>query len=98
MYMINVQNGTIKSMEVPISHFRKNLFSLIDQVLEGKEVWVRHKGRRVRIVPEDAPSKLSRITPLKILSSPNLDPNDPALKTKMLDGMRKEWEKDWEKI
>ena len=51
-------------MEVPITQFRQKLFDLVNQALDGKEVWVSHKGRRLRLVPEHAPSKLSRITPM----------------------------------
>ncbi len=88
-----------RPMEVPISQFRKNLFTLVDQALGGKEVWVRHKGRRVRIVPEGPPpDKLARITPMRILNPPDFDLNDPRFKKKMLEEMQKEGEKDWEEI
>lgn len=85
-------------MEVPISQFRRNIFSLIEEALEGKEVLVSHKGRRVRIVPEHASSKLSNITALHILNPPDLDLLDPKLKRQMLAEMKKGWEKDWEKL
>jgi antitoxin (DNA-binding transcriptional repressor) of toxin-antitoxin stability system len=83
-------------MEVPITQFRREVFSLINQALEGGEVWVTHKGRRVKIVPEGQPvSRLSRITPMDILVDPTFDMNDPAFKTEWLAEMEKEWEKDW---
>jgi prevent-host-death family protein len=85
-------------MEVPISQFRRNIFSIVEEALEGKEVLVSHKGRRVRIVPEHAPSKLSNITVLNILNPPDLDLLDTKLKKKMLDEMQKGWAKDWEKL
>jgi hypothetical protein len=85
-------------MEVPITQFRQKIFAFVEQALDGKEVWVSHKGRRVRIVPEDAPSKLSRITPMEILNPPDLDLNDPALKAEMLEEMQREWEKDWKEL
>ena len=88
-----------QSMEVPITQFRQRIFELIDQALDGKEVWVKHKGRRVRIVPEDKPAnKLSRITPLDILNPLDLDLNDPAFKAEMLAEMQREWEKDWDQL
>ena len=84
-------------MEVPITQFRQKLFDLVNQALEGKEVWVSHKGRRVRLVPEHAPSKLSRVTPMQILIPEDFDMNDPAFKAKMLAEMEKEWQRDWER-
>jgi prevent-host-death family protein len=87
----------LQIMEVPITQFRQKLFDLVNQALEGKEVWVSHKGRRVRIVPEDAPSKLSRVTPMQILIPEDFDLDDPAFKDKMLAEMEKEWQSDWER-
>jgi prevent-host-death family protein len=86
-----------KIMEVPITQFRLRLFDLVNQAREGKDVWVSHKGRRVRIVPEHAASKLSRITPMQILIPEDFDMNDPAFKAKMLAEMEKEWQRDWER-
>lgn len=78
-------------MEVPISQFRKNLFTLVDQALEGKEVWVHHKGRRVRIMPEGpAQDKLSRITPMDIVA-PGVDLEDESWKA----DIEREWEQKW---
>jgi antitoxin (DNA-binding transcriptional repressor) of toxin-antitoxin stability system len=84
-------------MEVPITQFRLKLFDLVNQALDGKEVWVSHKGRRLRLVPEHATSKLSRITPMQILIPEDFDMNDPAFKAKMLAEMEKEWQGDWER-
>jgi prevent-host-death family protein len=83
-------------MEVPITQFRRDIFSLVNKALEGDEVWVTHKGRRVKIVPEGKPvSRLSRITPMQVMVDPNFDMNDPAFKAEWLAEMEKEWEKDW---
>jgi hypothetical protein len=80
-------------MEVPISQFRKNLFTLVDQALDGKEVWVRHKGRRLRIVPEGpAQDKLSRITPIEILA-PGMDLEGDSWKADIM----REWEQKWDR-
>ena len=79
-------------MEVPITQFRRRLFELVDQALNGKEVWVSHKGRRVRIVPEKAPSKLSRITPIEIIV-PGADIEDELWNVEMMHG----WEKKWDR-
>lgn len=79
-------------MEVPITQFRRNLFSFIETALDGKEVWVRHRGRRLRLVPEDQPAdKLSRITPLEIIAS-GVDLEDDSWKV----SMTKAWEQKWD--
>jgi antitoxin (DNA-binding transcriptional repressor) of toxin-antitoxin stability system len=88
---------TLAIMEVPITQFRQKLFDYVGQALEGKEVWVSHKGRRVRLVPEHAPSKLSRITPMQILIPENFDLDDPKFKVQMLAEMEKEWQADWDR-
>lgn len=77
-------------MEVPISQFRRSLFDLVNRALDGKEVWVSHKGRRVRIVPEDAPSKLDRVTPMQIIA-PGVELDDDSWKMEMM----REWEQKW---
>jgi antitoxin (DNA-binding transcriptional repressor) of toxin-antitoxin stability system len=83
-------------MEVPITQFRKEIFALVNQALEGGEVWVSHKGRRVRIVPESPTgSRLSRITPMEVLNPVASDLNDPALKAETMAEMQKAWESDW---
>ncbi|MGO8757825.1 MAG: type II toxin-antitoxin system prevent-host-death family antitoxin [Terracidiphilus sp.] len=79
-------------MEVPITQFRRRLFDLVNQALDGKEVWVSHKGRRVRIVPEDAPSKLSRVTPMDIIA-PGVDIDDDSWKIDMM----RDWEQKWDR-
>jgi antitoxin (DNA-binding transcriptional repressor) of toxin-antitoxin stability system len=81
-------------MEVPISQFRREIFSLVNQALEGEEVWVTHKGRRVRIAPEAPPAdRLSRITPMQILSPGSNLLNNQEL----LAEMTSLWEADWER-
>ena len=79
-------------MEVPITQFRRRLFDLVNQALDGKDIWVSHKGRRVRIVPENAPSKLSRITPMQILV-PGTDLENDSWKLEMM----RDWERKWDR-
>ncbi len=79
-------------MEVTITQFRQKVFELVDQALEGKEVWVKHKGRRVRIVPEHPVDKLSRITPMEIIVS-SADLEDDSWKI----AMTREWEQKWDR-
>jgi len=79
-------------MEVSITQFRQQIFDLVNQALEGSEVWVTYKGRRFRIAPENQPaSRLARITPLEVVNpeGPKLD--DPSLQEEMT----RAWEKDW---
>ncbi|MFY9853604.1 MAG: hypothetical protein WAK26_06985 [Terracidiphilus sp.] len=86
-------------MEVTITQFRRDLFSLVNQALEGGEVWVTHKGRRLKIVPEGKPvNRLSRITSMEVMVDPKSDINDPAAKGEMRAEMEKGWEFDWEKL
>ena len=86
-------------MEVPITQFRKNIFALVSQAAEGKDVRFTHKGKRFRIVPEDvAVDKLSRITPMQVLVDENFDLDDPAFKAERMAEMEKEWEKDWSQL
>ena len=41
---------------------RENLYAVLDQVLEtGVPAIVERKGRRIRIVPDNAPSRLERL-------------------------------------
>lgn len=86
-------------MEVPITQFRREIFSLVNRALDGEEVWVTHKGRRLKIVPEGKPaSRISRITPMEVMVDPSFDTNAPAFKAEMLAEIGKKWESDWEKL
>ncbi len=50
-------------MKVTASELRASIYSILDQVLEtGTPVEVTHKGKILKIVPEERPSKLSRLT------------------------------------
>jgi prevent-host-death family protein len=79
-------------MEVPITQFRRKLFELVNQAIDGKEVWVSHRGRRVRLVPEHATSKLDRITPMQLIVS-GADLEDGSWKEEMW----REWERKWDR-
>lgn len=79
-------------MDVPITQFRQKLFELVNQALDGKEVWVSHKGHRLRLVPEHAPSKLSRITPMQIIVR-GADLENDSWKNEMM----REWEQKWDR-
>ena len=79
-------------MEVSITQFRRDLFSLVNRALEGEEIWVAHRGRRFRLAPDRAPSsRLSRLTPLEIV-----DPQSPGLDDRSLQKeMEQAWTRDW---
>jgi antitoxin (DNA-binding transcriptional repressor) of toxin-antitoxin stability system len=82
-------------MEVSITQFRQDIFDLVTQALEGNEVWVTYKGRRLRIAPENQPAtRLARITPLEVINpeGPKLD--DPSLGEEMT----RAWEQDWSEL
>ncbi len=48
-------------MKLTSTEFRKNLFQIFDRALQGELVEVAHKGRFLRLVPGDKPSKISRL-------------------------------------
>ena len=48
-------------MKVTSTEFRKDLFQIVERALQGEFVEVVHKGRLVRLVPGDKPSKLARL-------------------------------------
>jgi hypothetical protein len=80
-------------MEVPITQFRKQIFALADQAIDGQEVWFTHKGRRLRVIPEGKPaSKLSRLTPLDVIPA-GVDIDDDSWKEEMM----REWEQNWDR-
>jgi antitoxin (DNA-binding transcriptional repressor) of toxin-antitoxin stability system len=93
-YVFKCTRGTLAFMEVPITQFRREIFTLVNQALEGTEVWVTHKGRRVKIVPEGRPvSRLSRITPMDVINYAE----GGLENTGLLEEMTRAWEADWDR-
>jgi prevent-host-death family protein len=83
-------------MEVPITQFRRDIFDLVNQAMEGKEVWVVHKGRRFKVVPEIKPgSRLSRITPLALINPASLAGPTKRADRSLQAEMVRAWERDW---
>ena len=75
-------------MDVTITQFRRDLFNIVEQAMSGVEVHVTHKGKSLRLIPDEPVDKLSRITPLDgIIGDLDDRPDKQA--------MRLEWEKDW---
>jgi antitoxin (DNA-binding transcriptional repressor) of toxin-antitoxin stability system len=81
-------------MEVPITQFRREIFALVNKALEGNEVWVSHKGRRVKLVPEGhTANRLGRITPMQIINYVE----GGLENTGLLQEMTRAWEADWDR-
>src|SRR5579863_7469525 len=94
MYVLLRTCGTLAIMEVPITQFRRDIFSLVNKAIEGDEVWVTHKGRRLKLVPEGQPvDRLSRITPMEIINCDASLMDDAGL----LAEMTRAWEEDWDR-
>ena len=82
-------------MEVSITQFRQDIFDLVNQALEGNEVWVSYKGRRFRIAPENQPAtRLERLTPLDVVNPETEQLKDSSLQEEM----SRAWEKDWSEL
>jgi antitoxin (DNA-binding transcriptional repressor) of toxin-antitoxin stability system len=64
------------------TEFRKNMFQLVERVLQGEMVEILHKGRLVRLVPEEKPGKMSRLVQRDTI---NGTPEDLALAQQQLD-------------
>jgi hypothetical protein len=83
-------------MEVSITQFRRDIFDLVNQAMDGKEVWVMHKGRRFKVVPEIKPgSRLSRITPLAVINPPSPAGSMKRSNRSLQEEMVRAWERDW---
>ena len=80
-------------MKVTSTEFRKNLFQIVERALQGEFVEVAHKGRLVRLVPEDKPSKMSRLVRRETI---NGTPEDLDQAQRQLDTeMRTLWDEKW---
>jgi hypothetical protein len=84
-------------MIVPISRFRKDIFSLAEAALKGTVVEFTHKGVTFRVIPEQSTDKIRNITPLEVINpayGDNLELGTVELRREM----EEEWEKDWSKL
>ncbi len=80
-------------MPVTITKFRRDLFRFADQALKGEPVEFTHKGVIFKVIPETAPSKLSRLTRETVIApGSSLDTNG------LFEEMEAEWQKDWSEI
>ena len=80
-------------VKVTSTEFRKNLFQIVERALQGEFVEVTHKGRLVRLVPGDKPSKMSRLIQRDTIHG---TPEDLDQGQRQLDiEMRTSWEEKW---
>lgn len=50
------------SVRISATALRQNVYTILDEILEsGQTVEVERKGRTLRIVPDEVPSKLARL-------------------------------------
>jgi hypothetical protein len=73
--------------------FRRDLFHLADQALQGETVEFIHKGVVFKVVPATRTPKLSRLKRETVLApGTDLDTAD------LFKEMEAEWQKDWSEI
>jgi hypothetical protein len=83
-------------MAMTATKFRKDLFKILEKVIEGETVEIAYKGSSIRISPRGSTSKLARakhqntllVNPDQIVSSD----------AKLLAEFEAEWRKDWKKL
>ncbi len=80
-------------MPVKITKFRRDLFQLADQALQGEPIEFIHKGIVFKVIPETQTSKLSRLTHETVVA-----PGASLDTSGLLKEMEAEWEKDWSEI
>ena len=79
-------------MEIPITQFRKSIFELVNQASKGQDVWLTHKGKRFKVVPEGiSGNRLDRITAMELVN----DEGDGLEGVNLMQEMTKSWEEDW---
>src|ERR1039458_9800154 len=82
-------------MVVPITQFRKDIFSLTEAALKGTVVEFTHKGVTFKVIPDKPTDKVSNITPLQVI---NPDHSLESAAIELQTEMEKEWEKDWRQL
>lgn len=82
-----------KGVKVTTTQFRRNLFQLVDRALQGDVVEVMHKGKVIRLVSAEKPSKMSRLVQRDTICG-TLDDLDRG-QQELDDKMRTSWENKW---
>lgn len=80
-------------MKVSSTEFRKNLFQFVDRALQGEFIEVAHKGRLIRLVPAEQPSKLARLVPRDTICGTLVDLE--AAQEQLDSEMSQAWEEKW---
>ena len=81
------------TMKVTSTEFRKNLFQIVERSLQGEFVEVAHKGRLVRLVPGDKPSKMARLIARDTITGTLADLEQAQ--NELDSQMRSSWEQKW---
>ena len=81
------------AMKVTSTEFRKNLFQIVERSLQGEFVEVAHKGRLVRLVPGDKPSKMARLIARDTITGTLADLEQAQ--NELDSQMRSSWEQKW---
>ncbi len=79
-------------MTISVTEF-KNLLNALDQAGSGEPIEVIHHGRKTRIVPDEVPSKFSRLVKRDTLRMP-ADQLESAIAEMNREAMA-EWDKNW---
>ena len=82
-------------MYMTITELRKNLFDASDRAIDGQPVTYSHRGHTLRIVADGTPSRLDRLTPIKVLAPSS---SFEQAKKQLAREMEAEWEKDWAEL
>lgn len=83
-------------MKLTATEFRKNLFTVLERVLEGEAVEIGYKGSSIRVTSSSSKSKLARA---KLRGALQCDPDSIVHSDKkLLAEMEAEWRKDWKKL
>jgi len=80
-------------MTLSVTEFRKNLFQALDRAFQGEPVEVLYHGRKLRLVPEEVPSKLARLVKRDTLTIP-ANQLEEAITNVNQEAMV-EWEREW---
>ena len=80
-------------MKIKATFFRKNLYQLLDSVLEGETIEIERKGKTIVIMEK------KRKDIYEIIDERNSTISEPATEynTETLSGIDKNWEEGWDK-
>ncbi len=78
--------------EITATNFRKNLFEVLDQALQGEVVEITYKGSKLRLAPTQSTSKLARGVrrPTLLVDFESIIESDPELMAELEKGWRKD--------